>query len=284
MKLAAYLERIRLQGSVRPDFETLRRVHLAHQLSVPFENLDVQLRQPLTTSVESSFEKIVRRGRGGWCFEMNGLLSWALREMGFDVQRVAAAVMRERRGDEQMGNHLCLLVRLDQTYLVDVGFGGSLAEPMPLRDFQREDRPYRLSLQRIADDFWRFSEVAHGDPFSFDFRAASADEDLLARKCQFLQADAASTFVQNLVVQRRTLDAHVSLRGRVLTTLHASHQEKRTLASADELVATLRERFDLNVPEVATLWPAICARHEAVFASEPERQSLATRAAPSARV
>src|SRR5262245_17536106 len=108
MKLAAYLDRIRLQGPVRPDFDTLRRVHLAHQLAVPFENLDVQLKRPLTTAVEASFEKIVARRRGGWCYEMNGLFGWALREIGFDVQRVGAGVMRERRGAEQMGNHLCL--------------------------------------------------------------------------------------------------------------------------------------------------------------------------------
>jgi arylamine N-acetyltransferase len=33
-----------------------------------------------------------------------------------------------RAGDAQLGNHLCLLVCLDQRYLVDVGFGGSLVE------------------------------------------------------------------------------------------------------------------------------------------------------------
>ena len=53
--------------------------------------------------------------------------------------------------------------------------------------------------------------------FSFDFRVAPADEALLARKCQFLQTDPASPFIQNLVVQRRTADKHLSLRGRVLS-------------------------------------------------------------------
>ena len=48
MKLNAYLERIGFHGPVRPDLETLRRVHRAHQLAVPFENLDVQLERPAT--------------------------------------------------------------------------------------------------------------------------------------------------------------------------------------------------------------------------------------------
>lgn len=273
MNLSAYLDRIRFEGPARADLETLNRVHLAHQLTVPFENLDVQLRRPLTLDVNSSFDKIVTRRRGGWCYEMNGVLGWALSQIGFQVQRLSAGVMRERLGDQPLGNHLCLLVRLDRPYLVDVGFGGSLAAPLPLHaGAERKDTPYRISLSEAAEGYWRFSEIAQSDPFSFDFRLDAADEGLFARKCASLQSDPASSFVQNLVVQRRTLDTHVGLRGRVLTTIHASHQEKKLLESPEALVATLRERFDLDVPEAASLWPAICARHEVLFGAEGMKQ------------
>ncbi|HEV7716145.1 MAG TPA: arylamine N-acetyltransferase [Steroidobacteraceae bacterium] len=269
MDLRAYLDRIRFTGPARPDLATLRAVHRAHQYAVPFENLDVQLKRPVTLDLEASYDKIVRRGRGGWCYEMNCVMGWALREIGFDVMRMGGGVMREQIGDVQLGNHLCLRVRLDQPYLVDVGFGGSLSEPMPLAAVSSfEDRPYRHSLSETSDGYWRFAERALGDPFSFDFRAVPADEALFAAKCRHLQTDAASPFVQNLVVQRRSGDMHYSLRGRVLITLESTREDKRLLSSADELVATLRERFDLEVPEAATLWPAICARHEAVFGKE----------------
>jgi arylamine N-acetyltransferase len=267
LQLVAYLDRIRFSGPVHPDLQTLRALHRAHQLTVPFENLDVQLRRPVVLDTEANFDKIVTRRRGGWCYEMNGVMGWALQEIGFDVTRISAGVMRERFGDARNGNHLCLMVRLDQPYLVDVGFGGSLAEPLPMRASEREDRPYRLRLSETADGFWRFTEVAHADPFSFDFRAATADEALLAERCRYLQTDPASPFVQNLVAQRRTANTHVSLRGRVLSTIHSSHTDKVLLNSADELIATLRARFDLAVPEAAGLWPAICARHDALFGS-----------------
>jgi N-hydroxyarylamine O-acetyltransferase len=176
--------------------------------------------------------------------------------------------MRVQSGDAQLGNHLCLLVRLDEPFLVDVGFGGSLAEPLPLKTLERDDPPYRLGLSELGDGYWRFSETAHGqrEPFTFDFRGIRADEALLARQCQFLQTDPASSFTQNLVVQRRTCDRHLSLRGRVLTAVHASGVDKRLLNGADELVAALRDIFDLDVPEAATLWASVCARHEALFA------------------
>jgi N-hydroxyarylamine O-acetyltransferase len=267
LDLSAYLHRIRLDGSVRPDLASLRAIHRAHQYAIPFENLDVQLRRPVVLDVEANYNKIVRRRRGGWCYEMNGVMGWALKQIGFEVMRVSGAVMRVRAGDAHLGNHLCLVVHLAESYLVDVGFGGSLAEPLPLKALEREDSPYRLGLSEQDDGYWRFVEIERAaEPFGFDFRAAPADETLLARKCQFLQTDPASPFVQNLVVKRRTADALISLRGRVLQVIHAARGEKKLLNSADELVATLRNSFDLDVPEAATLWPAICARHDALFA------------------
>ena len=268
MDLQAYLDRIRFNGEARADLATLRGVHRAYQYAVPFENLDVQLRRPLTTSVEAAYDKIVRRRRGGWCYEMNGVMGWALEQIGFEVMRMSAGVMRERVGDVQLGNHLCLLVRLDQPYLVDVGFGGSLSEPTPLQTSAFEDHPYRVSLNRTTDGYWRFTELALSEPFSFDFHAQPADEVLFSAKCNLLQTDPASSFVQNLVVQRRTADTHYSLRGRVLTTLRATSRDKTLLNSPDELVALLRERFELEVPEAASLWSAICARHDTLFANE----------------
>jgi N-hydroxyarylamine O-acetyltransferase len=273
LELSAYLRRIRFDGSVRPDLATLRAIHRAHQYAIPFENLDVLLHRPVDLDLEANYDKIVCQRRGGWCYEMNGVMGWALKEIGFEVMRMGAGVMRVRSGDAQLGNHLCLLVCLDQPYLVDVGFGGSLAEPLPLGASDREDRPYRLGLSELSDGYWRFSEIAHGDgeAFSFDFRVAPADEALLARKCQFLQTDPASPFIQNLVVQRRTADTHLSLRGRVLAVIHATRVDKKLLNSKDELVATLRDNFDLDTPEAATLWPSICARHEALFAGISEQ-------------
>src|SRR6185312_1179403 len=130
MNLAAYFARIGFEDDAQPDLRTLTGLHRLHAAAIPFENLDVQLGRKLTIDVSEAYDKIVMRKRGGWCFEQNGLFGWALREIGFDVARATAGVMRETLGDVQMGNHLCLLVQLDRPYLADVGFGGSLAAPL----------------------------------------------------------------------------------------------------------------------------------------------------------
>ncbi len=236
---------------------------------MPLENLDVQLGRRLSTDVEAAYEQIVERARGGWCYEQNGLFGWALEQIGFDVTRGAAAVMRHERGASADANHLCLLVRLPDedsaAWLADVGFGGSLFEPLPLSDTTRMHTPFHVSLVQQAEGHWRFSEDAGNGPFSFDFSADAADEAALAAKCLDLQSDPGSSFVLNLVVQLRLPDEHVALRGRVLTRTRADGTSQRMLKSADELVHTLQGVFGLDVPAVAPLWPRVVARHKSLF-------------------
>jgi N-hydroxyarylamine O-acetyltransferase len=272
MKLAAYLDRIGHRGSVAPDPDTLRSLVRAHLAAVPFENLDVQLGRPLTTEIPAIFDKLVERRRGGWCYENNGVLGWALGEIGFDVRRISAGVMRTVRGDAALGNHLALIVTLaGKPWLVDVGFGGSLVRPLPLEAGEREDAPFTVSLSE-TEGYWRFAEqVPGGDPFSFDFRADPADEALLARQCGVQQSHPDSIFVQNLIVQQRQGDTHVVLRGRVFSERSPTGKTERLVAGAGELVALLRDRFGLDVPEAAGLWDKVCARHEILFPAETEK-------------
>jgi N-hydroxyarylamine O-acetyltransferase len=72
----------------------------------------VQLERRTGIGIDKAFEKIVSRGRGGWCYEMNGLLGWAREEIGFEVIYMSGGVARSTRGDSALGNHLVLLARL----------------------------------------------------------------------------------------------------------------------------------------------------------------------------
>ena len=269
MRLRSYLHRVGFTGSVRPSLDTLAGLLRRHILSVPFENLDVQLGIPVTMDAEAAFEKIVRRGRGGWCYEQNGLFGWALSEIGFDVMRVAAAVRRNERGAKALANHLCLLVRTPEesgsVYLADVGFGGSMIKPILLEASRHEQVPFRIGLQRLADGHWRFVEESGSHTVSYDFLAERGDESAMSEKCTWLQTDPDSSFVLSLVAQLRQPEAHTSLRGQVLTINTASGKETRLLQSSGELVDALRNMFGLDVPEVADLWDGILARHEALF-------------------
>lgn len=269
MDVTAYLERIGYDGPVEPSLECLRGVHLAQALGIPYENLDVQLEQPLDQDIEKIFEKIVTRRRGGWCYELNGLLGWALREIGFDVARVTAGMLREERGDAALGNHLVLLVRLDRPWIADLGMGDGIREPIPLEVGLHRQGGLTFSLEEAGDGYWRFRNHAFAYPPNFDFREDPADEELLEATCARLQVWPESTFVQNLICQIMERDAITCLTGRVLRRKTAADTEKTLLNSSDELARTLDEVFGIRGVDVARLWAKAVDRHELLFGERP---------------
>ena len=269
MNLRSYLRRIGFEAGIRPSPETLATLLRCHVLSIPFENLDVQLGVPVTNDIDAAFEKIVGRGRGGWCYEQNGLFGWALSEIGFDVTRVAASVRRNEPSASGPANHLCLLVRLpddpETVYLADVGFGGSMIEPIRLEASHHEQAPFRIGLRQLDDGHWQFGEESAAGAVSYDFLAEPGDESAMSEKCKRLQTDPDSSFVLSLVAQQRLPETHVVLRGRVVTINTASGKETQILHTRVDLADTLRNAFRLDVPEAADLWDRIVERHEALF-------------------
>ena len=131
--VAAYLERIGVAGELPPTLESLRRLHRAHRMRVPFENLDIHLGVPIVLDVPAFVEKVAVRSRGGFCYELNGAFASLLVSLGFPVELLAARVHRPDGLGQPFG-HLALAVPVDGvTYLTDVGFGrGSFDEPLRL--------------------------------------------------------------------------------------------------------------------------------------------------------
>ena len=267
MRLQRYLDRIGFEGVPRPDFDSLCRLHRGHALAIPYENLDVQFRRRVGREPSSIFEKIITNGRGGWCYEMNGLLGWALEEVGFKITRMAGGVRRDVMGDDAVGNHLVLCVELDRPYLADVGFGDGLIEPVPIAASSVTQGRFGYSLESLGQNWWRFFPEPLSRGPSFDFEQAPADETLLDAKCDWLQTHSESPFVQNAVLQRHRPDGHVTLRGLAFKR-EGAVDESFEIESADHYIAVLAQEFNLSVPGVAQLWPQMEARHRAVLAEK----------------
>ena len=265
LDLAAYLKRIGFEGPVRADLETLNALHAAHVNAVPFENLDVHAGRPVTLSLEAAYEEIVTRGKGGWCYEMNAVFGWALSEIGFEVLRLGAGVRREALGDEAMGNHLALLVRLERDYLADVGFGSSQVHAIALAEGVSDHAPVRMALARTDDGYWRLHEGGPGATFSYDFRAEPAEEALLAERHKWQITDPNSIFCKTLSAKIRRGTTYYMLRGRMLETQMPGRSTQQVMDTPEELSAVLDDVFGLEEPELETLWPKICARHQQLF-------------------
>ncbi|WP_293683085.1 arylamine N-acetyltransferase [uncultured Phenylobacterium sp.] len=270
MDIQAYFDRIGFKGAPKADLATLRALHRRHSLAISYENLDVQLGRPVTIDPAAAFAKIVHGRRGGWCYEMNGLLGAVLEEVGFKVTHLAGGVHRAVRGDEMVGNHLVLLVEVDgEPWIADVGFGDGPRDPYPLREgpFTCDGFVYRL--ERLDADWWRLNNHPDGGAPSFDFTLEPADPARLAEMCGVLQTAPTSIFVMTAIAQRHLGDEIRLLRGRAFRRLTPGSQENSLIDSAPDFVALLKREFELDVPEAATIWDRICARHDELFPAQP---------------
>ena len=265
MELSAYLERIAYTGPVQANEQTLIQIHRHHLLEISYENLDIQLGRRVDLDLKSIYSKIVENGRGGWCYEMNGLLEWALREIGFRVKRVNGGVARDVRGDKVVGNHLVLLVDLGNTWVADVGFGDGFLEPIPLSSGAINQRGFEYFLEHLPDGYWRLHNHKHGSAPTYDFAEGPADEQLFFTHNKYLQTSEESQFVMNLTCQRFVEDGYQIQLGRVARHVTPSGIKSWLIEDADQLVGRLRSDFNLDVPELASIWPQIVERHEKLF-------------------
>jgi N-hydroxyarylamine O-acetyltransferase len=166
-QVLAYLRRLGLERAERPSLPFLTRLQRRHLLRVPFENLDIFWGRPFPLEVQRAYSKVVELRRGGFCYELNALFASALSALGFQVSLLSARVWR--KADRSWGpefDHLSLAVTLDQTYLVDVGFGDCFRGPMPLSTVVQSDVsgnyrlvqgewPDELVLEHAVRDHWR---------------------------------------------------------------------------------------------------------------------------------
>jgi N-hydroxyarylamine O-acetyltransferase len=260
VNIAAYLDRISYRGPLEPTAATLRGLHRAHMLAVPFENLDIHLSQPIVLDQASLFDKIVRRRRGGFCYELNGLFAALLRQLGFDVTLLAAGVSR---GDGQFGpefDHLTLLVRPPRqngaaeagSFLADVGFGDSFREPLVFAEGVEQpqgDRSYRLERKPgSSGERWTLHERS-GGKWSPQYRFALTPRQLTqyAEMCLYHQTSPDSHFTRRQTCSLATPAGRVTLSDmRLIVTEHGVRTE-HALSSADEHRSMLREHFGIDL-------------------------------------
>lgn len=165
-KIKQYFERIGLQipEKIVPGSAFLRELQFAHCTTVPYENLDILRGVPLSLDIDGLFKKVVLEGRGGFCFELNGLFAWLLRELGYKVTEYAA---RYLRGESElpMRRHRVLKAEAsDGVWLCDVGIG-EVCPRYPVRMEEGTEQPQFDECYRLErDDYlgWVLMDLHHG--------------------------------------------------------------------------------------------------------------------------
>lgn len=240
----AYLDRFGASAPEAPTLAGLTELMTRHLRAVPFENLSIHLGEPIVLDEPALLDKIVGRRRGGFCYELNGSFALLLEHLGYDVTRLAARVY----GDGVAGplfDHLTLRVDLEEPWLVDVGFGRFVAEPVRL-DVRAEQHdpagPVRISESAEGDLDVAFA----GEP---QLRVEQRPRELadFGPTCWFQQTSPASHFTRSLTCSLPTADGRVTLSDRLLIRTVDGVRTERELGSDAEVLAVYRDCFGFEL-------------------------------------
>ncbi|KAH6640215.1 arylamine N-acetyltransferase 1 [Chaetomium tenue] len=167
-QLTRYLSHIGYRGddarhhAAQDPLGCLTALQHLHMARVPFESLSLHYSRHRLLSLDPQdlFAKVVDRGRGGYCMEVNTLFAVVLRTLGFALYSVGGRVCGPKGGYKGWDHMVNIVTIAGQRYLVDVGFGSRGAlHPVPMIDGHEFAG---LAAARGRLDYRRLEE--HADP------------------------------------------------------------------------------------------------------------------------
>ncbi|NKZ05621.1 arylamine N-acetyltransferase family protein [Actinomadura latina] len=264
LDLPAYLKRTGYDGGLPPTEATLKALHRAHVMSIPFENLELMLGRPIELSLDAVQAKLVERPRGGYCFEHNRLFAAVLERLGFEVTALTGRVMLGATGFRPT-THALLHVRPpgqardEPAWLCDVGFGAGPLEPLRFVDGEevvQDGWGFRLQrgrtvrtwsphtagweLHQTGEDGWvRRHMFAMNETFRIDF-------DVLN---YYVSTNPRSPFTARPFTQKFSSDALRVLDGTTLTVTRPDGSAETRALKPGDLPEVLAADFEIVLDE-----------------------------------
>lgn len=222
--LQTYLKKLGVTQSLDVSVDTLFCLHNAQHRRLPFENFDISLGRGISIAEQDIIDKLVYHERGGYCFELNGLLLRVLQNVGFDARPLLGRV--HLSGTPSGRTHQFTLVTLgEEKWIVDVGFGSNTPRaPLPfvlnqvihtdlqtfriiederlgymLQGQSHEDASQWLNLYSFDFDYVFDGDIACGNYFA----STSPDSRFTTNRVAALATDSGLIILANFILKQR---------------------------------------------------------------------------------
>lgn len=253
MNLEAYFERISYTGSREPTLETLYALHRQHQYVIPFETLDIHLPRTIVLENDRIFEKLINERRGGFCYEQNGLFSQVLRELGYQDITLLEAQVYDAQGNLSVRfDHLALTVTIaGERWLVDVGFGSKIIEPLRLDDPGEQSVEGRIYRVQHNGEQGHYSKRDENGGWMHEYLFYLQPRTLVdfADTCRYHQTPE-SPFSARRMATMPSPDGRVTYQNDTLTIRKGDEYTEYLLHSEDEIRAALKKHFGIELPQI----------------------------------
>ncbi len=220
MDVNNYLHRIgvEVKDADGLDLELLKKLQLAHILSVPYENVDIIKNIPLSLDGDALYKKIVIEKRGGLCFELNTLFNKLLSNLGFETESYFPRFWRGETG-VPIPRHRVIAVKLSgERYICDVGIGSAAPRiPLLLREgVVQEAYGEGYKFMRDPEYGWMLYEYKDGEwQKYFSFTEECYNDADFVPTMFWCERHPASKFNKSLMVSLKTPNGRITIDGNI---------------------------------------------------------------------
>lgn len=245
-----YLKRLNYNGEINPDLKLFKTLHKSHLLNIPFENLDIHTDKKIILSESHLSDKILKRNRGGYCYELNGMFYLLLKELGFNVKMLSARV---NNGNSDWGmeyDHLTLLVELDDLWLADVGFGDNFLEPILINEIKPQQNINGWYLISDYDNYYlKLSKSSVNDVYTdeYIFTLTERKWNEFEGMNLYHQTSADSHFTKNKLCTKATDTGRITLTDKKLTITENGNKTINEIMGVEDFNKKLKRFFNIRL-------------------------------------
>lgn len=223
-------------------------------MAVPFEALDVSNGCPVLLNVEAVYKKVVEQKRGGYCYELNLLFHAMLSAIGFDCHLISARIFENGKWGPEF-DHMSLMIKLDDDWLADVGFGDLFLEPVKiLPQLIQYDKFKTFKILLNDADEYELCESIAGNPefrLKYKFTLKSRNVSDFYDQNYWKQTSDDSYFVKNRVCTIPTIDGRKTILNNEFKVTRNGVTECIEIKGGSELNEVLKREFDMDIQAMA---------------------------------
>ena len=248
MDYSAYLKRINYEGDLSISLDLLKKLQYLHLLHIPFENLDIH--QGVEIKMENAFSKLVEKGRGGFCYELNGAFFGLLKEIGFQVRLISGRVANKDQDFGQEFDHMAILAEVDgDRYLADVGFGDFSAEPLKIiLDTLQHDRYGDFQIEKFDSSYLIVKKLVEDTLVpGYIFTEIARIPDDFSEMCIYHQKSENSSFTKKKICSIATENGRITITGERLKIRDGKDLMEKEFGEESEFHHYLWKYFNIQL-------------------------------------
>lgn len=250
--LDSYLERIGMRREA-PSISYLKRLHKSHLLNIPYENLDIHYNGKIELKINGLVDKIIKRKRGGFCYELNALFYHLLFGLGFDCFLISCRVYKEGSWSPEF-DHMAICTKQDDSnWLCDVGFGKHFLEPkqIVLASTQLDYNNY-FRFEHDPDQNWILKQSVNNSAFDSIYRFSLEPKEMIEfiPRCNFHQESMDSHFCQHKMISQQRTNGRISLTERLLKEELLGEIKETPILNEDAFLSKLQQHFGIGLRDL----------------------------------